>query len=216
MTTRLDRTLAWMGPLAVVLWTAGLVISEGMSSSLADNASDARVLAWYQHNTNNVLSGGWLFMVGCLCFIGFAGALRSRMAAAESEPRTLSTIAFAGAVTTAVFGMLTHAGEVAAAIDKNDISPATAGALHHLNDAFFVGAELAAIVLVAAVAVLAFQTRVLPRWWGAYSILLAVVLLIGPIGWAGLIVGFPLWIVGTTLLLVRRPAQRARFAAATA
>jgi hypothetical protein len=208
MNTRLDRTLAWLGIPAVALWIAGLYVSEGMSSSLADNASDGRVLAWYQDNTNEILAGGWLFILGCLCLVGFAAALRARMAAAEDAPHTLATIAFAGAVMTAVFAVATHVGDLAGAIAKDDMSPATAGALHHLNDAFFIGAELTTIVLVASVAALIFQAGVLPRLWGAYSVLLAVVLVIGPIGWAALIFGTPVWTLGTSLLVGRTGARR--------
>ena len=63
--------------------------------------------------------------------------------------------------------------------------------------------------LHVAVAVLAFRTNVLPRWWAAFSILIAVVLVIGPIGWAALIFGLPLWTIGTALFLLlgRRPAR---------
>jgi hypothetical protein len=83
---------------------------------------------------------------------------------------------------------------------------------------FFVGAELALIVLVIGVAVLGFRTRVVPRWFASFGILLAVVLVVGPIGWAGLIFGLPVWTLVTTILLVRpaRAVERRHMAAATA
>ena len=83
---------------------------------------------------------------------------------------------------------------------------------------FFVGAELAAILLVVATAVLAFRTAALPRWWASFSILLGIVLVIGPIGWAGLIFGIPVWTIGTTLFLTlgRGPAHRRAQQPATA
>ena len=34
--------------------------------------------------------------------------------------------------------------------------------------------------------------------------------MIGPIGWAGLIFGLPLWVLGTTFFLVRREAPASR------
>jgi hypothetical protein len=45
-----------------------------------------------------------------------------------------------------------------------------------------------------------------------------VILWIGPIGWAALIFGTPLWVLGTTILLVRTPRTRhsAAMAGATA
>jgi hypothetical protein len=51
-------------------------------------------------------------------------------------------------------------------------------------------------------------TGVLPGWWAIFSVLLAVVLWIGPIGWAALILGTPIWVLGTTILLVRPPQPR--------
>ncbi len=203
------RLLALPGVAAVLLWVLGLVVSDGLSSSLSDDAGDRQILAWVQGNTNKILSGGWLFMIGCLFFIWFAGILRGRLVAAEGDTATVSSIAFAGAVATAIFGLGIPAGDIDAAINKGSISPATAGALHHLGDAFFVGAELSAIVLLVGVAVLVFRTAVLPRWWGAFGALVAIVLLIGPIGWAALIFGLPVWTLGTTALLVRRPPARA-------
>jgi hypothetical protein len=144
-------------------------------------------------------------MLGSVCFLWFVGVLGARLMVAEGGTGTVSSIAFAGGIATAVFGIANPTPDVAAAINKDDISPATAGTLHHLSDAFFVSAELSLVVLLAAVAVLGFRTRVVPRWWAAFGVLLAVVLVIGPIGWAGLLFGLPVWTLGTTAMLVRRP-----------
>ena len=73
-------------------------------------------------------------------------------------------------------------------------------------DVFFVTAELAAIVPLGAVAVIAWRTRALPRWWAAFSGLVANVLAIGPIGWAALIFGLPAWTLGTSLFVLERAA----------
>ena len=161
-----------------------------------------------QRNTNDLLVGGWVFVLGCVAFVWFAGAVRARLVEAEGGSGMFATLAFAGAVVAAAFGMATPAGDIDAAINKDDISPATAGTLHHLGDAFFVGAELSAIVLLAAVAVLAWRTRVLPRWWGVLGGVVAIVLVIGPIGWAAMIFGLPIWTLGTTALLLRAPSRR--------
>ena len=48
----------------------------------------------------------------------------------------------------------------------------------------------------------------LPKWWAVFSGLLAIVLLIGPIGWIGLIFGIPIWTIGTTLILTPAPRPR--------
>jgi hypothetical protein len=218
MNDRFHRASLFTGIAAVALWIAGLAVSHGMSTRIPSSPTDQQLLAWVQHNTTTVLLGSWLFMVGCLCFLWFVGTLRAHLVAAEGGTGTLSALALAGGVAASVCGMLTAAGDVGIAIDKDSVSAATAGALHHTGDMFFVTAELAAIVLVVAVAAVAFRTAVLPRAWAIFSSLLAIVLLIGPIGWIGLIFGIPVWTIGTTLILTLRrgPSRRRAQAPATA
>jgi hypothetical protein len=199
--------------LAVALWIVGLVVSEGTTTNLADSAGDSQVLAWIQGNKNPVILGGWLFMIGCVAFVWFAALLRERLADAEGGHLTVTNLVFGSAVAVSVLGIGTQ-GDAASAINASDISPATAGALHHVGDLFFMGAELMLIALVAGSAVLAFRTAVLPRWWAVFSAIVAVVLLIGPIGWAALIFGTPIWTLGTSLLVGRTPRRRAAVAAA--
>ena len=204
------------GVLAVTLWVVGLVVSQATTTHLSDKATDTQVLAWVQGNKNPIILGSWLFMIGCIAFVWFAGMLRSRLAAAEGGDRTLSTLAFAGAVMAAAFG-IGGQSDIASAINANAVSAATAGTLHRGGDVMFVGAELSIVVLLAAVAVLAFHTAVVPRWWGIVGALVAVVALIGPIGWAALVWGLPVWTLVTAVLLVRAPRVRApRTAPATA
>lgn len=213
---KLERLSACTGFAAVALWVAGAVVSWGVTSNIADDASDTRVLAWIHANAGTLIAGGWLWIVGCLLFVWFLGTLRARLVVSEGGAGTFSAIAFAGGVATAVFGILIPAGDVAAAIDRSSLSPASAGALHHLSDVFFGGAELAAALLLAAVAVLGLATRVVPRWFAVASAVVAVVLLILPIGWAALLFGVPLWTLTATALLVRPHSVRGTALAARA
>jgi type IV secretory pathway TrbD component len=57
---------------------------------------------------------------------------------------------------------------------------------------------------------------VLPRWWAGFSGLVAVVLIVGPIGWIGLIFGLPIWTLGTSLFVLLGSRERMQTAAATA
>ncbi|MDX6485732.1 MAG: hypothetical protein QOF43_885 [Gaiellaceae bacterium] len=190
--------------LTVVLWVAGLAIS-GANDNLADKASDEQTLSWVQGNANTILLSAWVFALGCLAFIWFAGLLRSHLAEREGGQPTLSTIMFGAAVAAAVFAMATT-GDVASAINKDNVTPATAGALHHLGDLFFVVAELALILVLLPFALLVLRTAAFPRWWAYVSLLIAVVLLIGPIGWAALIFGTPIWVLVTGWMMTRKTA----------
>jgi hypothetical protein len=207
MQGRLERLSLLAAPLAIALWIAGLVVTNSFSDKIPSNPTDGQLLSWVQGNANSILFGGWLFMIGCLALIWFAAILRSRLAEAEGGAGTFSNLAFAGAVVAAVFGMLTTAGDISSAINKDDITAAAVGTLHRSSDMFFVGAELAMILFFLGCAVVALRTRVLPKWWAVVAIVIAVVLVIGPIGWAALIFAMPLWLLGTSWLLFRGGGQ---------
>ena len=102
-----------------------------------------------------------------------------------------------------------------AALGVDQIGAAEAAALNALEATFFIGAELSAIVLLAATAVVALRSAALPRWWAALSILLAVWLVIGPIGWVGLLAGLPVWTLVTSVMLIRPGAPDVETAART-
>jgi type IV secretory pathway TrbD component len=206
MTPTDNRRWALVGPLSVALWIVGLALLTHHQPG--DHASGGEILAWYKAHTDSILLGGWLFMLGCLGFVVFVAGLGQRLAA--------PTLALAGAAIAGVSGMLTAAVDVAGGIDKNDITPATAATFHHAVDIFFITAELTAILPLAVVAVLAWRTRALPRWWAAFSGLVAVVLVIGPIGWIGLIFGVPIWTLGTSLFVLLGSRASMRTAAAAA
>jgi hypothetical protein len=201
---------------AVALWIAGLVVTNALSDKIPHHPTDAQLLAWVQGNQNSILMGGWLFMLGCLSLVWFAAVLRARLAEAEGGQHTYATLAFGGVSIAAVFGLLIPAGDIASAINHDSISAATAGMLHNSSDMFFVAAELALILFFVGAAVVALRTGVLPKWWALFGVLIAVVLVIGPIGWAALIFGTPVWLLGTGLIVGATPRTRSRAVAAAA
>ncbi|MFL5914186.1 MAG: hypothetical protein ACJ752_00915 [Gaiellaceae bacterium] len=204
-----NRTWALLGPLAVALWVVGIILIN--KNGPAHHATGSQILAWYKSDSDTIVVGGWLFMLGCLSFVTFVAGLRVRLAEAAGQASQLPGLALAGAAMAGVMGLLTAGVDLTGGID---IDPATAATFHHAVDIFFVGAELAAILPVAAVALFAWRTRVLPRSWAAFGGLVAVVLIIGPIGWLGLILGLPLWTLGTSLFVLLRSPERRRSAVA--
>jgi hypothetical protein len=197
-----ERWAPYAGVVAVVLWIVGIFVVES-GNIPGEKATDAEYLAYYQDEANRILSGSWIFMIGCLAFLVFAVALHGRLAAAEGGSRMFSTLALLGAAATGVLALLSAGPDVAAAIQEDDLSAAAAGSLQTFGDAFFVGAELTAILLMLGTGAVALRSGILPKAWAWFSFLLALVLVIGPIGWAGLIFGLPLWVLGTTFLLAR-------------
>lgn len=47
------------------------------------------------------------------------------------------------------------------------------------------------------------RSGIFPKAWAWLSFALAGVLLIPPVGWAALLIGLPLWVIGTSVLLQR-------------
>ena len=58
------------------------------ATKLPDKATDAQVLAWVQGNKNPIIVGGWLFMLGCIVFILFAGAAAEPARGGRGRRRT--------------------------------------------------------------------------------------------------------------------------------
>ena len=197
-----ERWALYTGVVAVVLWIVGIFVVES-GNIPGENATDADYLAYYQDDANRILSGSWIFMIGCLAFLVFAVVLHGRLSAREGGSRMFSNLAFLGAAATGVLALLSAGPDVAAAIQEEDLSASAAGTLQVLGDAFFVGAELTAILLMIGAGVVALRSGLFPKAWAWFSFLLALVLVIGPIGWAGLIFGLPLWVLGTTFFLTR-------------
>jgi hypothetical protein len=211
VTTSENRRWALAGPLTVALWIAGVFLVT--ESQPGNHATGSQILVFYKSHTDTILLGGWLFMLGCLGFVTFVSGLRQRLADAVGASQ-LPGLAFAGATMTGVFGLLFAATDVAGGIDKTEISPATAATFHHAGDLFFVCAELSAVLVVGSVALVAWRTRVLPRWWAILGGLLVVDLVVGPIGWIGLIFGLPIWTLGTSLFVLLGSSARMQAAAA--
>jgi hypothetical protein len=193
-----SRNWGLTGLLAVALWIVGLILLT--HNGPADHATGSEILAWYRSDTNPILLGGWLFMLGCLSFVTFLSGLRVRLAdVLGASSRCLGTPprpAIAG-----VCGMLTAAVDVSS-VDKGDIGPSTAAAFHHFLDVFFVSAELAAILPVGVV-----QSQPGGRGScrvGPPSARSLRSCSVGPIGWLGLIFGVPVWMIGTTVRLSAR------------
>jgi hypothetical protein len=205
----LERRIALIaGPLAVVLWVAGLLVGNS-GSKIPHHPTDAQLLAWVQGNKNSITLGSFLFMVGCAVFLWFASILRTRLAAEEGESHTFSTLVFGAATVMVALGVGMNP-DILTALNASSVSAATAGTVHNLGTLVFIGAEIALFPLLVGAAVVAFRTAVLPKWWASAGALVGVVALIGPIGWLALIFGFPLWTLGTTVFLARTPRSVAR------
>jgi hypothetical protein len=198
-----ERLAALGGIVAVALWLIGIAILE--STDAPDDDDPEGILRWYQDEANTILAGGFIFELGALVFIVFLAALLSRLWWTEGGTGFLTIVAFAGGLGTALFTLGIPAADMGGALSEEDLTPEAAQTLNLIDNVFFIGAELTAALFVAAVGFHTLRARGLPVWLGWISLVLALWLLIPPIGWAGLIFGMPLWTLIVAVLLYIKP-----------
>ena len=90
-----------------------------------------------------------------------------------------------------------------AAFDHANISDTSVDALVHMGDAFFGGVELFAIPLLLATAFASLAHGALARWFGWFTVALALILAVPPVGWLGVFLGLPLLVLLASVLLFR-------------
>jgi hypothetical protein len=200
------------GVAAVVLWVTSVLTGGAVPDTF--EATGDEWLTYITGNEGRILVSRLLFLLGDFLFIWFLATLRTRLSAAEEEPRLLTAVAFGSGIATAVMLIAAVTPVLAASAAADALEPAAAQGLAVAEYAFFIGAEIAGAALVSATGVLAIRTAALPAWLGWASLVLALALLVlfGPVGFIAVIVGFPLWVLVVSILLWRRgePAVPAR------
>ena len=203
MVSKWERWATLSGALAVPFWVA----SVALISTKVKGSKGPEILTHYQQHSDGILAAGLLWAIGALLFIWFLGSLRSRYLAAEGGAGRLTALAYGGGIAAATIAMLIPVADEVGALNKDDIDASGASVLHHFSDGFFVAAEYTLPVFFFASAILVLRYAVLPKWLGWFSILIGIVLLIGPIGWAAFIFATPIWVLIVSVwLYLRTPA----------
>jgi hypothetical protein len=200
---RWERFAPLSGIVAVVLWViAEFVIQD---TDIMDKDTGLEVLAVFRNDSNTLITGGLIFVFGVVFFIWFLGSLRARMWRAEGGLGRLTAIAYGSGMLAALCLLFQAAPLVQGALDDDDLGPGAAQSLQVIAEAFFGGTEITLIPMFLAVGLLTLRTPVFPRWLGWVSLLIALILVIIPIGWAGVVFLFPLWTIVTSVILFIKP-----------
>jgi hypothetical protein len=208
---RVEEQLAPLdGIAAVVFWVAGVIVLQGPADQPDTDASPARALEFFEKHDGSILLGTFLFMVGTLFFLWFLGLVRAQLGPVEGGTRRVSSIAYAAGVATAISLLLMPAVHATGAINKDNLSPEAAQVYLGLGVTFFYAAELAAVVFLLATGLTSLSTGAFPKWLAWITLVLALWLLIVPIGWAALLYGFPLWLIVVSLILWTRSRSDSR------
>jgi hypothetical protein len=191
---------------AVALWVVGTFLLE--KDDRPEGQDTQAFVSWVEENDTAILAGGIVFGFGVLLFVWMLGSLRSALTTAEGGSGRLAAIAFGSGIATSVCLMAIYLPHAQAAFDHANISDTSVDALVHIGDAFFAGVELFAIPLLVATGLATRRHGPLPRWYAWVCLVLALVLAIPPIGWLGVFLGLPLWVLITSLLLYRLEARQ--------
>lgn len=205
MAKRLERFAPLMGVLAVVLWVIAVIISES-GDNPADDAPGIEIAAWMDSESTRILVAATFLGVGSAAFIWFLGSLAERFRA-DGESRLATVVVASGTAAATMFTCFmapSAAGALAFENLERSLTPQAAETLMVLSDGFFVVAEFIAVAFAGATALALIRGTSFPSWFGWITALLAIVLIVGPIGWAGLIFGIPLWTLVVSIWLFVR------------
>jgi hypothetical protein len=200
------RVTPVMGIVSVVLFVIAIFVIE--SGDTPDPDSPASEVAAYLDGALGTLAIALvLWGIGTIALVWFLDGLRSHLARASDQ---LGRLAFFFGFGVALLMLASFVPDLAGAFASDELDgelePGAAQAIGSLGDGFFFGAEVMLAGMFFVVGLAAIRARALPVWFGWFSLLLAVLALIPPIGWAVVIWGFPLWILIAAVLLWRRPA----------
>jgi hypothetical protein len=202
---RLERLALLGGALAAVLWVVSLFVLEGAGNP-AGPSGGGEIAEFYRDNRTPILIAATLHVLGGCLFLSFVAALRPVLDAGGS-PSWLTTAALIGGTAGgAMLLAMTGGQSTGATTDTELITADTAIVFWRLAHGFFVAAEIALAVFLGALSILALRGLVLPRWLGWFGLVVTVLLLIPPIGWAALLFLLPLWLIATSVVLWRRSA----------
>ena len=203
---RLERFGLLAGALAAVLWTVGVFVLEGAGNP-SGPPNGGEIAEFYRDDRVAILIAATLHGLGGVLFLWFVSALRSVLDAAGS-PRWLATAMLVGGTAGGAMMLLLTGGQsTGATTDAELVTPDTAIVFWRLAHGVFVAAELALAVFLGALSILALRRLVFPRWLGWFGLVVTILLLIPPIGWAALLFLLPIWLIIASVVLWRRPAS---------
>ncbi len=208
---------AWLAPLVgvapLVLGLAGMVVLEGPADRPELDAPPQVILNYFG-DRDTVILGSFLLMLSAVAFIWFVGLLRAELRHAENGNGRLSAIAYGGGLLAAGLLLIMPATNISGALYHDLLTPAAARTFYLFGDVVMYPAGMAAAILIGTTGLLALRTRALPRWLGWASLVLALWLLIPPIGagavlpenpvaWTGIaaLPGIVIWAAVTSVVM---------------
>jgi hypothetical protein len=206
-----SRVSAAMGVPFVIAY---VVILNLTNDSPDDSSSDAKIMSYYSSHSHRVrdITAFFVVLAGGALFLWFLGHLRGLLSSAEGDGARGAGVAVAsGTAFIALFAITVCAFTapsfvVSDAGSKFTLDPNTFRFLSGLGFMTYIAAFVLGAPLAFAVGVIAWRTRILPRW-------LAVASFIAGIACLGSFIFVPswvdvVWILVLSAYLAVRPAGR--------
>ena len=175
-----------------------------------ENAQAVDVIAYYNDHASQLRVAGFVMLAAAVLLLFFAGGLRNALSG-DDGPRDdrLSLVAFGGAVAYAVgLGvMVVSALALVAAADTGNADVVTA--LNILDNKTFPLFIIGLSATMLSTGIRALQVGVLPRWLAWTSIVLGILAMAGPGGFAAFF-AFPFWVVAVGVSIARHQAPGER------
>lgn len=203
----LERFGLIAGGLAGVLWVVAVFLLEG-SGNPGDPDGGAEIVEFYRDNRAAILTAATLHGIGGFLFLWFVASLRAVLGTLTVPVWLTAATVIGGTAGGAMMLGMMGGHSAGATTDAELLSPDTAIVFWRIAHVFFVGAELALAVFVGALTILALRRLALTRWLGWFGLVVTILLLIPPIGWAALLFLLPIWLVAVSVVLWRREPLR--------
>jgi hypothetical protein len=207
MTDRWGRLAPLTGVLFAVL--AVVAVFTGGETPEA-NASAAKVIAYFGTHRSEVETSNIMFALAFIVVVLFAGALRSYV---RSEAEGLGALILVGAAIMSVGAVTVSGVEYGLAHHLTQLSPSTAQTLNVLTNELGLPILAGAFVFAISSGLAILRGANLPKWLGWVAIVLAIAVLIPPIGFPALL-GFVIWSIIVSILMYRRTGAPADTGAA--
>jgi len=216
---RWERTGAASALAALVAGGAGGALERGWP-----NGNDpVAVAAFIAEHRSAILGQSMLFLLSSAFYLWFLGCLRAYLGKAEGGPQRVSAVAFGAGTAWVALSMMAQAFQIGLTMAApTGVQPTAMWTMA----ATFALANLPCAVMLAAVAVVSFRHAAFPRWLGGISVAAALAQLLlwsgavvtaGPLapnGWLTytLYPLFLVWLVPTSIVMMRRPAAQRKAA----
>jgi hypothetical protein len=197
----LRRWLALCGVVAPVLIVVAFTAVGGSTPN--DKASAAKVVSYYRDHKTASMIAALMVAIGAVLLVLFAARLRELLRGDGLRGDVLPIAAFGGFVVLAsgLFVLSAVHFALVQAADHRFATPAQTLNVLDNNDFFVLVGGMALIMLAAGIATV--RQPVLPRWLGWAAIVIGILSLAGPVGFAGVLLAV-IWIFVVAILLLVR------------